>query len=40
LISGILEENATTYDKIVAAKGKNAMLASRIENQNNQFTYQ
>jgi len=35
---GICEERGSGYDKIVAATGKNAMLAPRIENQNNQFT--
>lgn len=35
---GICEERGSGYDKIVDATGRNAMLAPRIENQNNQFT--
>ena len=35
---GICEERGSGFDKVVAATSKNAMLAPRIENQNNQFT--
>jgi len=35
---GICEERGSGYDKIVAATSQNAMLAPRVENQNNQFT--
>ena len=35
---GICEERGSGYDKIVDATSRNAMLAPKIENQNNQFT--
>ena len=35
---GICEERGSGYDKIIAATSQNALLAPRIENQNNQFT--
>lgn len=35
---GICEERGSGYDKIVESTSKNAMLAPKIENQNNQFT--
>ena len=35
---GISEERGSGYDKIVDATSRNAMLAPKIENQNNQFT--
>jgi predicted HTH transcriptional regulator len=35
---GICEERGSGFDKIIDATSKNAMLAPRIENQNNQFT--
>lgn len=35
---GICEERGSGYDKIVDATSRNAMLAPRIENQNEQFT--
>jgi predicted HTH transcriptional regulator len=35
---GICEERGSGFDKVIEATSKNAMLAPRIENQNNQFT--
>lgn len=35
---GICEERGSGYDKIIAATSANALLAPKIENQNNQFT--
>lgn len=35
---GICEERGSGYDKIVEATSSNAMLAPRVESQNNQFT--
>jgi len=35
---GICEERGSGYDKIIAATSRNALIAPKIENQNNQFT--
>ena len=35
---GVCEERGSGYDKIIAATYRNALLAPKVENQNNQFT--